>query len=125
MLNLLVKFRNLILALGALAYLALWVLTLVYAEGESKGTDLLLGIILPVVLYCVFCAVVRSAIEKVDDKIAVGYILVMFIGGLAAFAALTVQFFLNFPNGFSIGIGVGVSLFISSIDIAKQRFKKE
>lgn len=120
MLNKLVQKKNVILIVCAAVLLILWVLTLIFGNGEDKTMVLVLSLVLPFVIYGFVRLIFRIVrINAPLEFIKVGVYFFFIMGVLYVIMDIT-SFAAGFPNGLSPTSTACLGLIIAALDEAKK-----
>ena len=125
MLNKLIQKKNIILIACAVILLTLWILTLIFGNGEDKTLVLVLSLILPFVLYGfvrLMYKVVNVNASSKGMRIFFGFFLIM---GTFSMIMMLVEYINGFPNGLSPTLGACAGLIIATLDQAKKNSEME
>ena len=120
MLNKLIQKKNIILIACAVILLTLWILTLIFGNGEDKTLVLVLTLILPFVVYG-FVRLMYKMMNVCGSpktmRIFFGFFLIM---GTYCIFMMLVEYINGFPNGLSPTLGAFPGLIVATLVQAKK-----
>lgn len=125
MLNKLVQWKNVILIVCTAVLLILWMLTLIFGNGEDKIKVLVLSLVLPLMIYGfarLMFRTVRIASLLKYIKTGIYFFLIMGVFGVVMFV---IYFITGFPNGLSPSLTACLGLIIAVLDEAKKNIEVE
>ena len=125
MLNKLVQKKNVVLIVCAAVLLILWMLTLIFGNGEDKVRVLVLALVLPFVIYGfgrLMFKIVRITAPLKFIKFGICFFLIV---SVFTVVMNVVYFITAFPNGFSPVLTAYLGMIIAMLDEAKKNIDIE
>ena len=125
MIGRLVQKKKLFLAICVLVFLALWVLTLLFATRGDKTILLVLSLVIPFVVYgCLRLSFVicRKIYSLSFMKFMVRFVFVM---GLLVMALMFFDFIRSYPNGIAGATGAYIGFFAAALGEEKKNIEAE
>ena len=125
MIGRLVQKKKLFLAICVLVFLALWVLTLLFATRGDKTILLVLSLVIPFVVYgCLRLSFVicRKIYSLSFMKFMVRFVFVM---GLLVMALMFFDFIRSYPNGIAGATGAYIGFFAVALSEEKKNIEAE
>lgn len=125
MLNKLVQWKIVILIVCTAVIIILWMLTLIFGNGEDKIKVLVLSLVLPLMIYGfarLMFRTVRIASLLKYIKTGIYFFLIMGVFGVVMFV---IYFITGFPNGLSPSLTACLGLIMAVLDEAKKNIEVE
>ncbi len=123
MLKKLVKNKIVLFVFLSVLWLELWVLTLIFGNGEDKVIVLVLSAVLPLITYGfarLIFKIVRINASLKHMRVFAYFFLFM---GAISMVTMIVEFVLGFPNGLSPTLSACIGLIMATLDDAKKDFE--
>lgn len=125
MINKLVQKKNVFLMVGAIIFAILWMLTLIFGNGEDKWIVLILSFIMPFVIYGLVRLMFRVNRSNVSLKFMNFSVYFFLIVGVLSGVMDVVCFISAFPNGLSPALTACLGLVVAVLDEAKKNIEIE
>ena len=125
MLNRLVQKKKIILIVCAVVLIVLWILTLIFGNGEDKVTVLVLSLLLPFIFYGFVRVMYKIVKINAPSKVMRFFFWFFLIGATLGFIMMIVKYVTDFPNGLSPSLGGAEGLIVATLDEAKKNIETE
>lgn len=118
----LLKKRNLILIIYAVALLALWTVSLIFGNAQDKVTVLVLSLVVPFVVYGFIRLMYKIVRVNASSRVMRFFYCFFLIVGLLVTVMMLIEFIGGFPNGLSPMLGASGAIVIATLDSAKRQY---
>ncbi len=125
MLNRLVQKKKIILIVCAVVLIVLWILTLIFGNGEDKVTVLVLSLLLPFIFYGFVRVMYKIVKINAPSKVMRFFFWFFLIMATFCIIMMIIEYVTDFPNGLSPFLGCFDGLIVATLDEAKKNIETE